>query len=324
MKKTLLLCQDNIGDLVFTSALTSHLSSHGEKITLVTRIDTEAVAPFIPGIQSHHSIPLLDKIDPIFHWKKHVAFWQFIKWLKRQNFDIAITVSKNWRLGLALYLAKIPVTIGWDFPKLAPFLTHATPRPSLKKPAIEAIQSLISHLHYPPQESPHYSLDLDAVQSKKQLMNITKDTNDQWVGLHAFASLKNRCVDLETWLKVAREIKATGFTPVWFGTTSELNTLRDIRGCIGLFSDYLCNGQLDQVIPLLSYCDAYIGHDSGVLHLASAIGIPNLGIFTPGEPKRTFPQGIYQGTIIFRPSPEQLSSTDIMSSFKKHLEPLLN
>ena len=35
----------------------------------------------------------------------------------------------------------------------------------------------------------------------------------------------------------------------------------------------------------------FVGHDSGPLHVAAAFGVPVVGVFAPGQPDRTFPQG---------------------------------
>jgi heptosyltransferase-2 len=42
---------------------------------------------------------------------------------------------------------------------------------------------------------------------------------------------------------------------------------------------------------LLSLCDGFAGNDSGIMHLAAAIGIPTVGIFGSTDPLRTGPVG---------------------------------
>jgi heptosyltransferase-2 len=61
-------------------------------------------------------------------------------------------------------------------------------------------------------------------------------------------------------------------------------------------------GQTDvgELMALLSLCDGFVGNDSGVAHLASALGIPTVAIFGSTSPLRTGPLGprteiIYRG-----------------------------
>jgi heptosyltransferase-2 len=46
-----------------------------------------------------------------------------------------------------------------------------------------------------------------------------------------------------------------------------------------------------ELIALLSMCDGFAGNDSGAMHLASALGIPTVGIFGSTNPARTGPFG---------------------------------
>jgi ADP-heptose:LPS heptosyltransferase len=47
------------------------------------------------------------------------------------------------------------------------------------------------------------------------------------------------------------------------------------------------------------------------LHVAGALGVPVVGIFAPGEPLRTFPQGVGPSRMLARPSPADISAADI-------------
>ena len=46
-----------------------------------------------------------------------------------------------------------------------------------------------------------------------------------------------------------------------------------------------------ELIALLSCCDAFVGNDSGAMHVAGALGLPTLGLFGSSEPRRTAPLG---------------------------------
>lgn len=43
---------------------------------------------------------------------------------------------------------------------------------------------------------------------------------------------------------------------------------------------------LSRAAALISLCDAFVGSDSGVTHLAAAVGVPVVALFGPGDPRR--------------------------------------
>jgi ADP-heptose:LPS heptosyltransferase len=55
-----------------------------------------------------------------------------------------------------------------------------------------------------------------------------------------------------------------------------------------------------------------VGHDSGPLHLASAFGVPVVGVYAPGQPERTFPQGAGVWRMLHRASPADIKAPMIV------------
>lgn len=49
--------------------------------------------------------------------------------------------------------------------------------------------------------------------------------------------------------------------------------------------------RLGTVAALLSRCDLYLGNDSGLSHLAAALGVPTVALFGPTDPTEWAPQG---------------------------------
>jgi ADP-heptose:LPS heptosyltransferase len=64
-------------------------------------------------------------------------------------------------------------------------------------------------------------------------------------------------------------------------------------GCDRLADDFISarNLNLGQVAALLSRGDLYIGNDSGMTHLAAAIGVPTVALFGPSDERRWVPRG---------------------------------
>ena len=48
---------------------------------------------------------------------------------------------------------------------------------------------------------------------------------------------------------------------------------------------------VDELVALLSFAAAFVGNDSGAMHVAGALGVPTVGIFGSTDPRRTAPLG---------------------------------
>ena len=79
------------------------------------------------------------------------------------------------------------------------------------------------------------------------------------------------------------------------------------------FIDRAGDGTLADTAAALADASLFVGHDSGPLHVAGALGVPVIGIFAPGEPQRTFPQGVGRSRMLARPSPANIGAADIIA-----------
>lgn len=61
-------------------------------------------------------------------------------------------------------------------------------------------------------------------------------------------------------------------------------------------------GDLIELAAILARCDAYLGNDSGVSHLAAAVGAPTVAIFGPTDPAVWAPRG-ERVTVLWKGSP---------------------
>ena len=76
--------------------------------------------------------------------------------------------------------------------------------------------------------------------------------------------------------------------------------------------DQLPDASLITTAAALSLAKAFAGHDSGPLHVAGALGVPVLGVFAPGQPARTFPQGTGAWRMIARDTPRVIDAGTIL------------
>ena len=109
MKKVLLVCFDNVGDLVFASALAKALSSDLDiRLSLLCKDYTAKIGNLLPGVEQVFAAdPFWDKAPS----RKKGKFANYIRCLntvRSQRFDEAYIVGHQWQSALSLRLIGIP------------------------------------------------------------------------------------------------------------------------------------------------------------------------------------------------------------------------
>ena len=304
---------DNLGDLVFTSALAPVLRERfpDAEITLWCKRYTAGIAELLPGIDFVESAePFWDR-SPGGRRGPLLPFLQSVWRLRRERFDVAILGAAPWRTAAAVAATGAVRRIGLARRKNERWLTERLPAEDLGRPVLEEMARLLVPLGIEPTLPLHYALNVEPLADRRE--RFRPILGPRPVALHPFASKRNRCVPLKHWVRVAGELTQRGYEPLWIGSPEELKEVhRAVGSASWRYVDKLGEGTLTDTAAALSLAHLFIGHDSGPLHLAGAFGVPVVGVFTPGEPSRTFPQGTGPSRTIIRPSPEGVTSADLL------------
>lgn len=219
-------------------------------------------------------------------------------------------VSSQWRIAAALAFARIPARIGRERRRNRYWLTTTLPPEDGSRPVVGELAGLARALGAePPTE---YRLDAGPLASRRASLRSALGTRPP-VALHAFAGSRTRCVAVSEWRMLADSLVRRGMAVVWIGARPELDEIRaGDTSPHWYFADAIGDGSLRDAIALVTLCTAFVGHDSGPMHIASALGVPVVGIFAPGEPRRTFPQGPAPARVIARPSPGGITAEVIL------------
>jgi ADP-heptose:LPS heptosyltransferase len=322
-RSVLVVVLDNIGDLVFSSVLFQQLRDRwpGARLTVWCKKYTEDIAGLLPGA------PRVFAADPIWHrspgrgkgnWPDFV---QIVLSLRREDFDLAIIASRPWRASASTALLGIKKRIAYNGSKARWFVTDPVPQPPAdQEHVILELNRLLAPL-FPPDPAIRYCLEREALSPRKELVLERRRAacgSAPYVILHAFAGDPNRCMSLDQWRLVADGIHRRGFRPLWIGSPAELKRVQIAGSNLAEFCEfsdaYGSGTALDDAI-LTSEAAFFIGHDSGPLHIASALGIPVLGLYLPSTPKRTSPQGMGAIALLHRNSPELVNAKDVLGAF---------
>jgi ADP-heptose:LPS heptosyltransferase len=137
-----------------------------------------------------------------------------------------------------------------------------------------------------------------------------KKKNSLWIGIHVGSRVKEKCWTPEKFTRLALWLhRSFGAQLFFFGAKHEEHTIRSIVEQLpeGVALNVL-NQPLDFVAGVLSRMDFFIGNDSGVGHLASAVRRPTVSIFGPSSPVHWRPAGdksivVYRKTKIKKHDP---------------------
>ena len=309
--RILVVALDNLGDLVFASALTPPLRDAFPDATIDvwSKTYTAPVAHLIPHVSS------VMEAEPFWAVRRGTVrppikpVVRAVREIRDRHYDVAILSAAPWRTAAAVAAARIPARIGLARHRNRFFLTHVLPPESKNRSVLLEQARLLEPLGIESVD-PRYALDAAPLIATRA--ELTRQLPEQFVALHPFASSRDRCVPLGEWTQIAFALAARRMSVLWIGTPADLAELRSMTLPKGFYIDQIGDGSLSVTAAALSLATLFAGHDSGPLHVAGAFGVPVVGVFAPGEPDRTFPQGIGPSRMIARPNPAEIRGADIL------------
>lgn len=310
-RRILIVSLDNLGDTVFASALVPPLRERfpDAELGVWCKAYAAEVAALIPTVARVHAA------DPF--WDKApgrgrggvISFLRSLLEVRRARYDVALLAASPWRAARAVRYAGIPMRIGLGRRKNGRYLTDAPGAEDSHRPVLTEIARLLEPLGV---EATGLRYALDREPLAPRVARLSRVLPTRYAALHPFASKRDRCVPVSAWLRVARELDR-GFSIVWVGSPAELAEVRAEAGpSPWLYADQVGDGSLGDTAAILTGASVFAGHDSGPLHVAGAFGVPVVGVFAPGEPDRTFPQGIGPWRMLAAPSPRDISADAII------------
>ena len=205
--------------------------------------------------------------------------------LKRENYGTALIMPRTWKAALAPFLAGIPERIGWlgewRFGLLNDLRFGEKQRPrmidqcaalALPREAPHATEWPLPELRVPPTEIDGWRerMGLRGVQPAVALAPGAVGPSKRW--------------PVESYAEVARRLAAAGIAVWVVGGPGEKPLAAEIIADAGPLARDLTGTDLRNAILALAAADVAVSNDSGLLHVAAALGTPSIGIFGPTSP----------------------------------------
>jgi len=113
------------------------------------------------------------------------------------------------------------------------------------------------------------------------------------VGFHPTAANALKCWPLESFIELVRRLASAGAHPVVFDTPKEpgpAHALADALKREAIATEFVEAGRLDAFIPQVAGLALMVCNDSGVMHVAAALGVPVVSFHSLGRPEEWAPR----------------------------------
>ena len=207
----------------------------------------------------------------------------------------AIVLPNSWKSGLVPFFANVNLRIGYVGESRYGLLNLPHPNPKKNAPRAPMARFYAQLSETPGRnlgdELPSPRLIADPVRSISTKVALGLKPAERLVALCAGAEYgPAKRWPAEHFAVVASKLKAMGATPIVLGTQSDVP--------MGLTIEQLSHGaalnlcgktSLDQAIDLIAGSTAVITNDSGLMHVAAALDVPQVSLFGSSSPKHTPP-----------------------------------
>lgn len=249
--------------------------------------------------------PAVDEVIPIAwrRWRKNLlkAFssgevTNFFKKLRSKKYDLIIDAQGLIKSSVISKLAS-GVGVGYDKnsarEKHASFLYKNRYNVSRDLHAISRIRELFSlALNYQLQEySADYGID-------KRIFKISDNNEKYLVFLHG-TSKEEKCWNEQKWVELAKFALENGFIVYLpWGNNEEFARAKRIASCNQAKIRVLPKLKVSSIAALLNEASGAVAPDTGLGHVAAALGVPTISLYGPSNVKLTGTVGKNQGHLL--------------------------
>jgi len=223
--------------------------------------------------------------------------WKLARELMKEQFDLALHLPNSFESALLSFLAGIRLRAGYNTDGRGVLLTHRVP----VKGKIKKVHQVDYYLHLV------RSLGLQAVEgcpslraSEERIVEAEGTLISLGLGKQPIVGLSPgaKYGSAKEWFperfgELARRLsKEMGARVLILGSEADRATasrIGEITG--GETIDLTGKTNLGQAMALISHCRIFVTNDSGLMHVASALGVPLVAIFGSTDPSRTGPLG---------------------------------
>lgn len=234
-----------------------------------------------------------------------IGWLQATQSLRKRTPKLAVSFSpSSFGLALCAYLSGARKRFGFAFRPLLSLLFTTKLRFNPQHHVVEDCLALAEAAGGKMvRRVPQVFLQFDELEWGRQwLQTHGWDGTTPLLGCHPFSSSALKEWKLSNFAELLRWVRVSlGWLPIIFGSAANQLAAQQLAAEIlavegtqpTMNGILMAAGKLTlrQFLAVVSWCNGFIGGDSGPTHLAAALGVPTLALFGPTDPKRTGPLG---------------------------------
>jgi heptosyltransferase II len=286
-----------LGDVVLTTPLLDALRSKYPS----ARIDIVVQPAWMEMVRYHPSATMIVPFDKRGAESGIVGTLRFAKSLAAQKYDIAFCPHPSFRSAFILWLARIPLRIGFHNSSGALFFTKTVQRDE-KKHEVHRVLSLMNVVGGVDIESApkvHLGPDSDAGEI---LARFGLDSRKRYLGIHPGSVWATKRWLPERFGELGKTLSQEYDGVIVFGGAGEEELAAIVCAAAGAGAVNLAGRvSLGELAIVLSRLRLLVTNDSGPMHIAAALGVPVVAIFGSTVPEFGYAPFATQSRILEAP-----------------------
>jgi heptosyltransferase-2 len=287
MTSTLVIAPQWIGDAVMTEPLLRRLHGRGESITV-------GALPWVAPV--YQAMAAVERVVE-FPFPHGGVQWQARRALARElrgQFDRAVVCPNSLKSALIPWWAGIAERVGYQGEARWGVLTQRLSNPSKsQRPPMVAFYGALSGEQGFALERPHLQVSEKAAQAA--LASVALQGGSYYVLVPGAEYGPAKRWPTAHFCALARQLgQQTGGTVVLLGSAKDAPLCAEIAQAVrqagtGRCVDLAGRIGLAEALALVSAARAVVSNDSGMMHVAAALGVPQVAIFGSSSPLHTPP-----------------------------------
>ena len=281
MTHTLIIAPQWIGDAVMTEPLLRRLAARGEHLTV-------GALPWVAPV--YRAMPqVADVIEfPFAHGGLQFKARRSMAKRLAGQFDKAYVLPNSLKSALLPFLASIPQRIGYLGEARVGLLTHRLKNPKNKPPMV-AFYSALSGESGLADDRPELHMAAAQVEATLQELGLSRGAYVVFAPGAEFGPAKRW--PARHFSELAAQLDAT---VVLLGSGKEAALCDEIAAPVNAVQAGKClnlagKTSLPQALALIAASRSTVSNDSGLMHVAAALGVPQVAIFGSSSPLHTPP-----------------------------------
>ncbi len=280
-----------IGDMIMAQSLFKILRRESP------RVEIDVLAPA-------WSLPLLDRMPevhealmmPLGHGELGLGKrYHLGRELARRGYTQAIVLPRSFKAALIPWFARAPRRTGYRGEARYGLINdmRALDRAGLPRMVQRYVALGLDAGAPAPVDVPRPALKMDADHAKRLMARFGLSARSPVVGFMPGAEYgPSKQWPLEYYVELAQRLGANG-AQVWiFGSEKDRDTSEHIVAQAGCGINLCGRTQLADAIDLIAQVDIAVSNDSGLMHMAAAVGVPLVAIYGSSTPDYTPPLSV--------------------------------